>query len=259
MSRNCAYCGKAGPSTREHLIPKALHGRTADLTSQFLRAAGRVVGGEPTIADVCAACNHQKLSPLDAYVAGMYDKFFAHPVSSGQSVKLRYDFGLLSRWLLKVSYNSARASHSPDVAPLARFTPYILHGVPVPSRFAVFLQLVIPYSSGGHDIVPADFVRVTRIDHPTYETLFRVARIIGIRAYQFYVLAPARDDGPRQDWRNSLRRFANANKGAARLPPDLSSEVFEASTVTARELFLVHLLKNRSAYSSADANRTRSR
>jgi 5-methylcytosine-specific restriction endonuclease McrA len=70
--RQCAYCGSEGNLTREHLWPTSLHKRlsaTNDVTQSlfWLRRINAEIEGEPTIRDVCSACNNGPLSNLDAY------------------------------------------------------------------------------------------------------------------------------------------------------------------------------------------------
>ena len=92
-----------------------------------------------TIKDVCLDCNNGALTSLDAYACQLYDRYFQKFVRAGQSTAFDYHYDLLVRWLLKVSYNSARVHKSPDLDALARCTDYILHSAPRPPGLAVYV------------------------------------------------------------------------------------------------------------------------
>ena len=107
----------------------------------------KMVGGEHKIKDVCANCNNGPLSDLNNYAKGvlsnaglLVDNF------ENSVVTLKYEYDTLLRWLLKVSFNSARVegSHAPLFEPL---TPFILDGKPTPSRSQIILsaQLLAPH------------------------------------------------------------------------------------------------------------------
>ena len=124
MARTCAFCGTHGRLTREHIWPTGIMNRVnygARLTGQ-----GKVITGELTIADVCAACNNGPLSALDAYICRLYDEFFCQFHDKGTEVVFQYDWWQLGNWFLKACYNAARASRNErDVAVLSRCTNFI--------------------------------------------------------------------------------------------------------------------------------------
>ena len=107
----CSYCTREGVMTREHVIPAfiyALGKRGGGITGWNL-SAEKMTGGELKVKDVCAYCNNGVLSDLDAYAqsvlarAGLTAEQF-----EPDEVVMRYDFDLLLRWIMKVSFNSAR-------------------------------------------------------------------------------------------------------------------------------------------------------
>jgi hypothetical protein len=124
----CAYCDSAGPMTREHVIPNFLYA--------FKRQIGDVIGwndnvqkmlpGDQVVKDVCADCNNGVLSRLDSYANDFFLKnglLVQH--NSANTVLLQYDYDLLLRWNLKVSFNSARRTGA-QAHILKDFIPYIL-------------------------------------------------------------------------------------------------------------------------------------
>jgi hypothetical protein len=76
-----------------------------------------------TVRDVCEDCNGGALSALDAYGKELDDQFFATFVKTPVSVTFRYSYDRLLRWLLKLSYNNARASNGSvrEHQPLCRY------------------------------------------------------------------------------------------------------------------------------------------
>jgi hypothetical protein len=102
--RLCAYCGSEGTLTREHLWPASLHRRLVEANSQsgnlfWLRRINKEIEGEPTLKDVCVACNNGVLSHLDAYICQLFDRYFARIVQRHERVQFRYDYHLLKRSL----------------------------------------------------------------------------------------------------------------------------------------------------------------
>jgi hypothetical protein len=136
----CAYCHQDRTSTREHVIPAFLYAFQKEFgqpVSGWNETANQVVQGEAKIKDVCADCNNGVLGQLDAYGkqvltdSGLLTQNFDRP-----SLSLRYDYSLLLRWLLKISFNSARmggahASYFQD------HIPFILGKVQHPPRHKV--------------------------------------------------------------------------------------------------------------------------
>ena len=96
---------------------------------------GKTFSGDMTIKDVCRECNNGPLSKLDAYFCQVYDKYFAHVPKPGKSIEIRYDFSLLMRWLLKISYNSSRTTGI-DADLLSRYTPVLISEYPTSPIYA---------------------------------------------------------------------------------------------------------------------------
>lgn len=72
-------------------------------------SAEKMISSEPKIKDVCATCNNNALSTLDNQAKILFE-------SSGVLVEnytknlisMKFEYDILFRWLLKVSYNSSR-------------------------------------------------------------------------------------------------------------------------------------------------------
>lgn len=128
MPKACAYCGEGGPLTREHIWPNGFFKRDG-FEIKFSRRANRAFKGDLVISDVCAKCNNGPLSRLDHHACELYDRRFGKRISDGEIVTFTYDYSSLMRWLLKVSYNSARTTGQ-DAEVLARYRETILSDYP---------------------------------------------------------------------------------------------------------------------------------
>jgi hypothetical protein len=93
------------------------------------------------VRDVCAACNSGVLSSLDGYGKELYERYFAAPFYAGETVNFEHDGSRLLRWLLKLSYNSARAQNA-DVRVLHEYRKVMLDDAPVPDRIRCWVHLV---------------------------------------------------------------------------------------------------------------------
>lgn len=150
LARKCAYCGSEHNLTREHLWPKSLHKRLKDANGGpdglfWLRRLDKEVAGEPTIRDVCALCNNGVLSELDAYICAMFDAYFVRILQRNERIKFEFDYHLLKRWLLKMSFNSARIHSSFDLFAYSPLLPYIMgQSTNIGRSVQLYLQLQYP-------------------------------------------------------------------------------------------------------------------
>lgn len=103
--KKCAYCGHQEKLTREHIWPDSIVNKYEHHLDTYNKRTGNFYVGDPKIKDVCEQCNNVKLSILDTYLSDLYDKYFSEPLSPGDSTKIEYDYDLLLRSLLKISYN----------------------------------------------------------------------------------------------------------------------------------------------------------
>lgn len=124
----CAYCLLESGLTKEHIWPRTLIQKYDSLITYNPRKHNFYIG-EPVVKDVCATCNNTHLSKLDNYLSYLYDASFAKILAPGEDVIFSYQYDLLLRSLLKISYNSSRAfREKSDISVLSDFSEYILHG-----------------------------------------------------------------------------------------------------------------------------------
>ncbi len=120
--------GGVGRLTSEHIWPKAILKRT-NYGVHYGMKAGKTFSGDLTINDVCRECNNGPLSKLDEYICQLYDRYFAHVPKPRKSIEFRYDFSLLLRWLLKISYNATRTTGI-DADLLSGYSSMLISGYP---------------------------------------------------------------------------------------------------------------------------------
>lgn len=111
----CAYCEMDTILTREHVIPSFIcdfqKNNGNGVISSWREKAQKIVGGDAVVKDVCGSCNNIILSKLDSYAKQFLAENGVFSINFIESNKtLTYNYTLLSKWLLKVAYNSARSS-----------------------------------------------------------------------------------------------------------------------------------------------------
>lgn len=193
LDKTCAYCGRTGKFTSEHIWPDWLLQRTS-YTRAFSARAGRIVGRKQTINDVCAPCNNGPLSVLDGGVSQLYDAYFKNWVAEGQAIDFAYDHGKLLRWLLKVTYNSARTTGR-DAALLARYREVMIAEGNCTPLFAFgFVGTIKPFyvldpGAVKFRAIQPEGARCGRVIIPGHETDTRFStRMITLNAFFFSLL-----------------------------------------------------------------------
>ena len=139
----CAYCDRERPATREHVWPSCFLERFGREVAKFSVKSKKAHGADYVVADVCADCNGGPLSEADTYFCSLYDQYFYRLHDTRSTVLFRYDYRLLLRALLKISYNSARSGGS-NAEPFLPYRPFVLGEAGPPDSVAVFLELVAP-------------------------------------------------------------------------------------------------------------------
>lgn len=144
MAKSCAYCDAGGKLTREHIWPNGFLKRT-NYEIKFSAKANKTFAGDIVVSDVCPACNNGPLSRLDNYACELYDRRFAKFCEDGATVAFSYDYSLFLRWLLKVSYNSARLAGDADAEILSMFRNVIISENPsFPLPVLIYVTIIGP-------------------------------------------------------------------------------------------------------------------
>lgn len=172
----------------------------------------KINGGEPVVKDVCELCNSGFLSIVDNYLSDLFDKKLHEIVKAGSDVEFAYNFNDLSRALLKISYNSSRATSDSSARELLRkYSLYIRNGGLSP-QFKIRLQIVTDSKQ-----IRADSGEQIGIFEPNqlrggtvpYQGSFShrfLIRLVGINSYWFYIFIPRKPE-KNHIWREFIGCF----------------------------------------------------
>jgi hypothetical protein len=203
----CAYCGSEGVFTREHIWPRGIIRRAPDYEARYFGKVDKVLSSEHVTRDVCADCNNGALSELDEYGCLLFDNYFCQSDIAKTRVHFKYDYDLLLRWLLKISYNSSR-SVGVDTEHLRRCVPYIV-GAEARIRdvwlFAILIEPLSRIADGMHKVVPPQGVRAARVGGAEEQNLPFIVRLVGLNA--FYFLIVITKEGEKADFALARRSF----------------------------------------------------
>lgn len=259
--RACAFCEKHGELTREHIFPDFLHKLRPLYSIGFNEAAGKVMKGAYTVADVCKGCNNGPLSQLDGGMKSWLARAaIPDDVRRDSKVEIHYDFHTLQRWLLKVSCNAARASLA-DERIFEPFRSYLLDPTRRPriAEVVTLLELVrsyevrerdrrlLPPELAGAAVLTPQMLRVGRASHRERPPPAGVVRFLAIDALHFFlVIAHGRDRS--RDIDGALRSLRVSVPDAAILDPSASRMVLTASRRDFLEATQHHFLARMQAY-----------
>ena len=185
MSRVCAYCQKNKKLTREHIWPKCIINRMPELELKFLDSRKLVTNSELVISDVCSNCNNVKLSPLDSYICKLYDDYFKNYVEEKSKLSFKYDYELLIRSLLKISFNSSRTKKRIN-NDLAKFKDFIINGNEDREDVVIKIDIITPSIIENKKIYPKS-ARCGTIDIGINSENF-ILRMISVNSYYFYII-----------------------------------------------------------------------
>jgi hypothetical protein len=210
--KNCAYCDKPEKLTKEHIWPSTLIRKFEDLLT-YNKSQNKLYKGDPLIKDVCGACNNIHLSKLDSYLSKLFDEHFKEILNPGDSANLEYDYDLLLRGLLKISFNSARAAASEKIITAhQKFTKYILEGGHC-GKIMLRLQIVtaskaINPQDNTEKMVRPEILRCADIGYDGELSKQFMIRMIAINSFWFYIIIPYAYESP-TNWRTFLNGFCN--------------------------------------------------
>ena len=231
MAKTCAYCRSSGPFTADHVWPRCFLDRYGQHAAHFSVRSRQVHGADYVVKDVCAICNAERLSPLDSYFCRLYDEYFVHLHDFNSTATLHYDFDLLARSLLKISYNTARQGIS-DSRPLAALREFIIGRDSRPMQLAIFAEIVsptmVPQSDGSMLKVMPEMYRsaLGGFLTPGFERI--LLRIVAVNSYYFHVMVPL-EGLIHAEFEEVADQFCKNVKGAVRLPHSLKEITIRTS------------------------------
>lgn len=163
----CAYCQQDRQPTREHVIPAFIYAFQKELEEGIIgwnEVAQRMVGGEGKVKDVCAECNNVVLGQLDTYGKQLLtESGLLVQNYTKTTLSLKYNYSLLLRWLMKISFNSSRMDgvHAPIFSEHIQFMRG-LASPPPRHRVAAVLYLARPELLGKSRIASEPFVTIAQ-------------------------------------------------------------------------------------------------
>ena len=203
----CAYCPSTGPFTKEHIWPKSLIQKYESLKT-YNPKTNKFYQGEAVIKDVCSVCNNEKLSPLDNYLSSLYDNFLGQVVEAGEPARIEFDYSLLLRALLKISYNSTRASDNISSKKLLQtYAKFIIDGVYC-KKVVLRLQIVtssrmVDATNGVERIIRPVMMRCALVPYDGPLAQRFCIRMIAINSFWFFIVIPYKDE-PLHKWEELL-------------------------------------------------------
>lgn len=197
----CEYCGESRIMTREHIIPKWYYDYLPSPDDRGFndRARSKISNHELVVRDVCGLCNSGALSELDNFGKELFKTELSHPVFADTSRSVTTDREKLIRWLLKVSYNAARANKS-DTEILSQYSGAILGISPVPSSVMLRLRTIGPSVVTGQNIeIPRrqsegathpSWFRVGVFRMKDFDSMYWSLRHVTINSFSFHLYVP---------------------------------------------------------------------
>jgi hypothetical protein len=244
MSGVCAYCSRAAQLTREHVVPNFLYRQNPQAKLGFNPKADQFIFGEVQIKDVCATCNSEHLGRLDAYASQFYEaNEIGHLVTTEKKVRIAYDYALLSRFLLKVTFNCLRFKGD-DTRWLKPFSDYILYGVDHPTGLDFCLgvevtrchkitkadRAALPPDAKAWQYIPPHTIRIGQLQSREIASDFVSARYISLNNFFFYLIIGKR----RADAFSAIPTFIrHALPHVTLLDPATAAMTLKVSSVTA--------------------------
>src|SRR5699024_2418237 len=102
--------------TKEHIIPNGLIKLFPDEDITFMKNKSFKDNNGLTIRDVCNKCNNEVLSALDSYgnelIGNHFMCSFGIADNYNEEFQFEFNYHLLSRWLLKITYNYDRVERA---------------------------------------------------------------------------------------------------------------------------------------------------
>lgn len=183
--RKCAYCDIETKLTKEHIWPKCMISRMPELTFRYIGSQEKFVTSELVISDVCPKCNNEKLSKLDLYFCSLHDNFFKHFHEEKKKFIFEYEYDLLLRSLLKITFNSARTIDYEDNF-FEKFKHFILEGGEIWENVIITLDIVTPWLVNGEKVYPKS-MRCGIVDVGIKNENF-IIRVVSVNSFYFYIL-----------------------------------------------------------------------
>jgi len=195
--RKCGFCSSSNNLTREHIFPNSVLKRYEDMLA-INDKSEKAFKADLVVKDVCGVCNNGVLSDLDSKFITVFDKYMHTPILPGASVDFEYDYNDLLRVLLKISYNSARASSDgiKAIKALKKYVPFILGKVNTANDVMLRLQIVTSskklnaITNEVEGMMEAKILRNGKIPYEGPQKSNFIVRLVAFNSFWFYLIIP---------------------------------------------------------------------
>ncbi|WP_410684896.1 hypothetical protein [Citrobacter europaeus] len=198
--KHCAYCKNTSSLTKEHIFPSAII-KSFDIELLTITDKSDYhFKGDLVVGDVCSNCNNGVLSQLDEHFVTCYKNQMITPLKPGDEITFEYEYDLLLRELLKISYNSARASNGGynDRVTLEKYIPFIINGNKKVD--GVILSLLIVTSANRINLETGKYekplepylLRSASISGLNLNPNNYIVRMVAFNSFWFFLLIPKR-------------------------------------------------------------------
>lgn len=197
--KSCAYCGGSGRLTKEHILPAFLFRRYPEQRSGIPPKSHKVAKFEGTIKDVCGSCNSGPLSELDAYAQAFTEQNRCDRTFERKrpSLLILYEYEMLLRWLLKISFNAMRAVDRTNE--ISKSVGFILGAGPLSFDCEIFVEVIrnVPIADHQRHKLPASLKNSSSLTAHRFRLggfgfsggeNVSVCRFVAINAFYFYVM-----------------------------------------------------------------------
>lgn len=211
--KTCSYCNESGTLTKEHIWPSNIIKKYDTKLASYNKKIDKLVYSDPVIKDVCSKCNNELLSPLDSYLSELYDSYLYQSLKPGESTSIELDFEMLSRALLKISYNSSRALADDDIKKAhEKFKTYILKGGYLSGLhlrlIVVTSARIIAYGELLDQMLPVTQLRCADIAYDGDLSNRFIVRLIAINSFWFYLIISKKPE-KKDKWERFINGFSS--------------------------------------------------
>mgnify|MGYP005990257315 CR=1 FL=1 len=198
QGRVCAFCRDQKNLSREHIFPNGVIRKFEYDMLSYTDKSDKMFKADLVVKDVCESCNNGTLSKLDSSFVQLYEDFIRTPLLPGSNAEFNFDYNLLLRELLKISFNSARASADgfKAVKALKKYVPYILGKVHEASDVMLRLQIVTSSkklntkTNKFEGMMEAELLRSCKIDYKGPQHSSFIIRLVALNSFWFYLIVP---------------------------------------------------------------------
>jgi len=180
-------------------------------------------------------------------------------------VKFEFDYDLLLRWILKLSYNSARANKADDLEHLQKYRWYILGKHKRPTRLALYLTLIFRHGIDEETKIKAaknqieiseyhtpDMLRIGKFAIQNSDWSALISRTVIFQSF-FFSIFSVNEKAPAVALAQLKKLFQKYQKNAVPLVADRNC-VSVSAGISSEEAINTHILLNAPYYAKKFPN-----